>query len=105
MPVHFRQPFLPHVDIDPHVRSAPQSDALPVDPQPCTVRWLTKARFEGGEGATQTGTTAVLVVLGPKKRRERIPSVLLAGHGEIGQQGDGLASIHRDGHAVALDQW
>lgn len=51
------------------------------------------AAFEGGEGAAQGGFGAAVVVFGPQESGKCFTGVGLAGEGEVGQQGNGFASV------------
>src|SRR5207302_4727102 len=86
-------------DVDPQPRAPREADLLAIHLEPLA----TEAFLECGQGAAQAGAGALLVALGPQQRREGVPPMALAGHGQVDQQRDGLARVNLNGLAVELD--
>jgi hypothetical protein len=87
------------IHIQPEVRVGAQLYALSVCVQPVSIEGLA----QGGEGAAQGSPPVALVQLRPQQVDQCIAPVAFSGDGNVGQEGDGFARVHRDRHAVALD--
>ncbi len=79
--------------------AGPEADFLPVGVQPVVGDGLS----EGMEGAAQGGPAPGRVGLGPEQSDQKVAPVALARDRQIGQQGQSLAPVQLDRHAVALD--
>jgi len=58
---------------------------------------------QGGQRAAQGSTRIRLAVIGPEQGSQRVPTVLLAGHRQISQQGNCLTRIDLDESASLLE--
>jgi hypothetical protein len=75
-----------------------QADLVPVDVEPGTAQGFS----QGIEGAPQGGPAPGGVTVGPEQVHQGIAPVTLAGDGQVGQQGDGLAPVDLERNPVAL---
>jgi len=95
------------LNVEPQIRTGVQADAFSVGVQPGRLsrsgQWVGESLPEGIEGAAEGGPRVALVGFGPEQGGERVAPMSLARDGQVGQQGDGLARVHLDRHAVALD--
>ncbi len=94
------QPLLKEAHIDPEglVRLGLQGHRLAVGQQPA----LAEDFLQGGEGPAQIETGLPGLKVGPEKGGQGLAAVAQAGHGQISQEGFGLAAADIERPAVAL---
>jgi hypothetical protein len=85
--------------IQPDLSTGIQANFLTVNVQPSASEGFSK----GVQGSPKGGPTPGAIVLGPEQVDQGSTPVALAGGGDVGQKGDGLARIHSDLRAITLD--